>query len=296
MAGFGPIACMGEVMVEVARGDGDNARLGVAGDSLNTAVYLARALGPGRVDYVTALGDDGQSDRILTALAREGIGTAHVARLPGAMPGLYMIDVDERGERRFSYWRSTSAARRMFLPESGLMPTALDRFGLLHLTGISIAILTPPAREGLALWLQGFRARGGRVYFDGNYRPALWPDPATARAEIARFTALADIAFPSLDDETALFGGTAEDVLNRHAKLGVRAGALKCGAAGALSLASGRHQPALPAKVVDTTAAGDSFDAGFLAAMDAGGDEAACLQAGAALAARVIATRGAILP
>lgn len=296
---LGRIACLGEVMVEVARTEGDMARIGVAGDTFNTAVYLSRALGPGRVAYVTALGADRQSDRILDALHADSIDTTHVARLPGKMPGLYLIDTDAKGERSFSYWRSTSAARQMFAPEGGLRPGLLDRFDTLYLSGISIAILDAPARDLLADALVPFRARGGRVAFDTNYRPVLWPDLATARTQMTRFLTLTDIAFPSRDDEAALFGDLRlEDALDRYAQAGIRQGALKNGAAGAIALDGSRHhRPASPGvTVVDTTAAGDSFNAGFLAAMDQGHDIPACLDAAAVLAERVVSARGAILP
>lgn len=296
---LGRIACLGEVMVEVARTGGDTARIGVAGDTFNTAVYLSRALGPGRVAYVTALGQDRQSDRILDALHAEALDTSHVARLPGLMPGLYLIDTDATGERSFSYWRSTSAARQMFAEGSGLTPDFLDGFDTLALSGISIAILDVPARDRLAWALTRFRARGGRVAFDSNYRPVLWPDVATARAEMTRFIALCDIAFPSQDDEAALFGDAGvPSILDRYGAAGIRQGALKCGAAGAIALDGSRlHRPAATGlSVVDTTAAGDSFDAGFLSALDRGEDTASCLAAAATLAERVIAVRGAILP
>lgn len=296
---LGRIACLGEVMVEVARTGGDSARIGVAGDSFNTAVYLSRALGRGRVAYVAALGTDRQSDRIVEALNAEALDTTHVARIPGMMPGLYLIDTDAAGERSFSYWRATSAARRMFAAESGLTLDFLDHFDTLYLSGISVAILDAETRDRLADALTRFRARGGRVAFDTNYRPVLWPDLATARAHMSRFLALTDIGFPSRDDEAALFGSDdPQAILARYAEAGVRMGALKCGGDGAIALdGSGLTRMPGPAiTVVDTTAAGDSFNAGFLAALDAGQDMTGCLDTAAALAERVIAVRGAILP
>lgn len=286
-------------MVEVARTGDRDARIGVAGDTFNTSVYLSRALGPGRVSYVTALGTDQQSDRILEALHAEGLDTTHVARLSRLMPGLYLIDTDTNGERSFSYWRSTSAARQMFGAESNLTPRFLDGFDTLDLSGISIAILDPVARDRLAEALTRFRKRGGRVAFDSNYRPILWPDVATARTEVARFIALTDIAFPSQDDELALFGDSGvEAILERYEHAGIRQGALKCGSAGAISLDGTRtHRPVSDdVLVIDTTAAGDSFNAGFLAALDRQMDTATCLAEAALLAERVIGVRGAILP
>jgi len=296
---LGRIACLGEVMVEVARTGGDAARIGVAGDTYNTAVYLSRALGPGRLAYVTALGADRQSDRIVEMLRAEALDTAHVARLPGKMPGLYLIDTDDRGERSFSYWRSTSAARQMFAPGSGLSQDFLDGFDTLYLSGISIAILDATARDILAAALIPFRARGGLVAFDTNYRPALWPDVTIARVQMIRFLELTDIAFPSRDDEAVLFGDTSlEDALNRYESLRICQGALKSGGEGAIALDGSRtRRPASrDVMVVDTTAAGDSFNAGFLSALDQGRDTMACLDAAVSMAERVVAVRGAILP
>ncbi len=84
---------------------------GYGGDTLNTAVYLAR-LGVG-VDYITALGDDSLSDEMIAGWAAEGVGTRRVARLPGKLPGLYMIQTDDKGERRFFHWRDSAAARSL---------------------------------------------------------------------------------------------------------------------------------------------------------------------------------------
>ena len=115
------VACIGECMIEMkqaqgAQGGGLFAR-GYGGDTLNTAVYLAR-LGVD-VDYLTALGDDALSDEMIAGWNAEGVGIRRVVRLSGKLPGLYLIQTDERGERRFFHWRENSAARMLMdLPET----------------------------------------------------------------------------------------------------------------------------------------------------------------------------------
>ncbi len=294
------VACIGEVMIELSPVGPDTARIGVAGDTYNTAVYLARLLGDaGDVSYVTALGDDAQSDRIARALESEGVGTGLVARIPGMMPGLYMISLDERGERSFSYWRSAAAARSLFGPLSSVQPDDLSGFDLVYLSAISLAILPQAVRDALYDWAVGYRAAGGRIGFDSNYRPRLWENADTARREVMRFWSISDIALPSVDDEMALFGDAdAQAVAVRLASARVRFGALKRGDAGPMALdGSGEVLAIAPVEtVVDTTAAGDSFNAGFLAAHLQGAPLGQSMAAGADLAARVIQYRGAILP
>lgn len=255
-------------MIEVAAIDGTHAAVGVAGDTFNTAVYLARQLGPDRVSYVSILGDDSQSDRIVATLARERIDCALVGRMPHATPGLYMVETDATGERRFSYWRGHSAARHLFLPGTSPDLKALDGFALVYISAITIAIMAQQARDRLHDRLRSFRERGGLVAFDSNHRSALWSDLATARSEVARFWTETDLGFPSLDDEIALFGDADETaVLARLAAWGLRHGALKRGASGPRGLCGAEpgswFRPA--PRVVDTTAAGDSFNAGFIA-------------------------------
>ena len=72
------VACIGECMIELKQAEGGLLSRGFGGDTLNTAVYLAR-LGVG-VDYVTALGDDSLSDEMIAGWAAEGVGISRVAR------------------------------------------------------------------------------------------------------------------------------------------------------------------------------------------------------------------------
>jgi len=294
----GPVACLGEAMVEISiAADPENARLGFAGDTLNTAIYLKRSAPGLPVAYVTKLGRDQLSARMVAMMRDEGLDTSLVLESPDRLPGLYAITTDETGERSFLYWRGQSAARDLFRPPA-LGLDALARFPTLYFSAITLAILPAEDRETLLAWLPAYRAKGGTVAFDSNYRPRLWPDPATARAAVEAAWRQTDIALPSLDDETALFDDAGEAAtLARLHSWGVTSGALKRGPKGPVPL-DGGPPPPCPAvsKVVDTTAAGDSFNAGYLAHRLTGAPEPAALAAGHTLASKVIQHRGAILP
>lgn len=294
------VACIGEAMVELSL-DGpnaDRAQVGYAGDALNTAIYLKRAAPALGVDFVTRLGRDAFSDRLLASVRAEGLGTDAVTFSKDRNVGLYAIATDAAGERSFTYWRSQSAAREMFQTDKGVRFDILADYDVLCLSAITIAILPEAVRSDLYDWIVGFRRKGGRVIFDSNYRPALWPDKDTARRDIRRMWESCDIALPSVDDEMAIFGDAdAASVVARLKGWGVSEGALKCGPGGPVSLGEpveASYPPA--AKVVDTTAAGDSFNAGYLAARLTGESQARALRAGHDLASMVIGVKGAIAP
>jgi 2-dehydro-3-deoxygluconokinase len=295
------IACVGECMVELTlpAADGSGSRVGFAGDTFNAAVYLKRSAPEFEVAYVTALGTDPLSERMLGAFEAEGLATGLIERRADRVPGLYAISLDEKGERSFTYWRDSSAARTLFLAPATVTPERLAEFDAVYLSGITLAVLAPEARAALAGFLREYRAAGGHVAFDSNYRPRLWPDVGTARREIAGYWALTDIGLPSLDDEMTLFGEADEAAaLARLAAAGVRRGALKRGGDGPLPLGECGPLPEFrPAgRVVDTTAAGDSFNGAYLAAAFRGVPEAECLAAGHAMASEVIGHPGAIIP
>lgn len=295
------ILCIGEAMVELSLGEGlGAARMGVAGDVLNTAIYLRRNLAPGSVvGFGSALGTDALSEAILAFATGRGIDCSTVARYPDHGPGLYAIALDAAGERSFTYWRDRSAARVMFGPDDAPDFAMLDGADVVYLSAITLAILSPSVRAALLLQLAARRASGLRVAFDSNYRPRLWESPDAARQAVGRAWALTDLGFPSVDDEMALFGETAEMVAVRLAALPMAVTVLKRGAGGPLILHPAGIRPgafAVARQVVDTTGAGDSFNGAFLAAHLGGADVATATQAAHDLAVKVIGQKGAIIP
>ncbi|MEC9462018.1 MAG: PfkB family carbohydrate kinase, partial [Pseudomonadota bacterium] len=123
---MGRIVSIGECMGELSEtGTPGALSMGFAGDTLNTAYYLRRSLGTDwQVDYLTAIGTDGLSDRMLGFLTAEGIGTNHIRRLSDKTIGLYYITLKE-GERSFTYWRNDSAAKRL-ASDPSCLARALD--------------------------------------------------------------------------------------------------------------------------------------------------------------------------
>ena len=289
---------LGEAMVEMApTGEPGTFAMGFAGDTLNTAWYLRRALPGWSVDYATCIGTDAVSGRMLEFLKAAGIGVDHVARLAERTVGLYLIELRD-GERSFSYWRGQSAAR-LLARDPARLAAALEDAGLVYLSGITLAIVEPEDRPTLFAALAAARASGALVVFDPNLRPRLWPDAATMCATVMQAAALSDIVLPSHDDEAMAFGdASVEATARRYAEAGAELVVVKNGAGEMLSLDAGqlqRHAPEPVARVVDSTAAGDSFNAGFLAAHLQGLPLAEAIRSGARTAAKVIAARGALV-
>ncbi|HET6618925.1 MAG TPA: sugar kinase [Dongiaceae bacterium] len=299
------VASIGECMLELsaAQAGTELRRLAFGGDTLNTAIYLAR-LGIA-VDYITAVGDDPYSEHMIAAWQAEGVGTRMVQRAAGRLPGLYMIELDDAGDRRFFYWRQQAPARELFSNAGAEdLCRALLHYDWLYLSGISLSLYGEAGRERLFDLLRRFRARGGKVAFDTNYRPRGWPSAEVARREIRDQLALTDLVLSSLEDEAALNDvDSAEEACDLIQALGQALGprtiVIKQGGRGCLVSVDGQRTvvPAVAvAKIVDATAAGDSFNAGFLAATLAGEDALDAARLGHRCAAIVIGHHGAIVP
>ncbi|NVZ12440.1 MULTISPECIES: sugar kinase [unclassified Pseudomonas] len=294
------IALIGECMIELQHRADGSLQQSFGGDTLNAAVYLRRELGePSTVDYVTALGDDSFSDAMCKHWAEEGLGLGMVQRLPGRLPGLYCIQTDANGERKFLYWRNEAAVRDCFTtPAAEPILAALPTYDVVYFSGITLAVLGEVGRARLLETLVETRKRGGKVVFDNNYRPRLWASMDAARAAYHAVLAEVDIALLTEDDERALFGyEDSEQVFAAYptiAEVVLKRGADAC----LIRWEDERFEvPALVVeKVVDTTAAGDSFSAAYLASRLKGGSPQDAALAGHRLASRVIQVPGALIP
>lgn len=297
-----PVVSIGECMIELSRGSDGRFSLGYGGDTFNTAIYLARLGTP--VAYATLLGDDPYSAGIAGLAADEGIATTLIGTASGRNAGLYLIETAPNGERSFRYWRDRAPARELFAGEHGLVvAAAMNDARLVYFSGISLSLYDAPGLDKLEAAIKAARMCGARVAVDGNYRPAGWGAAAgrqRAQATFERFFRLADLAMPTYDDEQALWGDSdPQQTLARLVSWGVQEIVLKRGSEGAL-VASGGSTAAVPVPAgvaaIDTTAAGDSFNAAYIAARLRGAGPQEATLAGHRLAGTKIRYRGAIMP
>lgn len=287
--------CLGEAMVEMAPTDDGRFTMGFAGDMLNTAWALRRICPQEwQIGFTTALGDDPLSGEMTQFMAAGGICTRDIRVLPGEICGLYLIRL-RVGERSFCYWRGQSAARKM-ADDDAWLRRILDQANAVFLSGISLAILPEDRRAALVSALEHY---GGSVFFDPNHRPRLWSGPELARDWLLRLAPRANILLPSKEDCDVLFGAAnAETHLEKLAATGAREivmtdgpGPIRAWHDGQVSQTVLQHD----VQPVDTTGAGDAFNAGFLAARLQGQSLQQALQNGQALSQKVIATRGGLL-
>lgn len=290
------IACIGECMIELSQGTGNQLIRSYGGDTLNTAIYLAR-LGVD-VDYVTALGDDPFSDEMIAGWKEEGVGTGRVLRVKDKLPGLYAIRTSEAGERSFYYWRDNAAARMLLdLPQTDALLAVLSGYDMIYLSGITLSLYNADGRQELLNALKSARKGTTRVAFDTNFRPQGWPVFDTARQVYRDMFDVADIVLASVDDLTPLFGARMHsELIDRMA---AREIVLKLATPASVIRHDGmdttvKAEPV--GKVVDTTAAGDSFSAAYLAARLRGATPLEAARAGHRLAGAVVGHRGAIIP
>lgn len=290
------LVSIGEAMVELAPEGDDRYRQGFAGDCFNTVWHMGHLLADkARCGFVTTLGTDRFSERFVREMQADGLDTSGIMRDETRTMGLYLIELDG-AERSFHYWRKDSAARRLADD-----PTALERAladaALVHVSGITLAILDAPGRDRLFSALRSLRQKGAIVTFDPNVRPKLWASAEECRETLLRMLGLTDIALPSFDDEAALWGDAEpEATLQRMAALGIAEAVVKDGSKPVHVLSEGTissfETPPVHA-LRDTTGAGDSFNAGYLAGRCLGRDMAGAVALGQRLSGIVIGHLGA---
>lgn len=265
------IVVIGECMLELTDDGSGQVSLSYAGDVLNTAVHLAR-LGF-TSSFITAIGVDPYSNMMIKSWAERGIDTSHVLRHPERIPGLYAVQRSPNGDRDFHYWRDQSAARAICsIPGWERCAEYACGASVFYFTGISLAILTAESRYQILAIAETVGKRGGFVIFDPNFRRKLWPDIEDARSWMERAARYANMVVPTDADDHELWSdATHSNSTKKWFEYGAQHVVLKCGEKGASWETPGGYFITSPAGhprcIVDTTGAGDAFNAGLIAGL-----------------------------
>jgi len=292
--------CVGEFLIELGRGADGRFALSCGGDAFNAAVYLARA--GLDVAFATAVGDDPYSDSVVALAAAEGVSSQLILRVPGRLPALCLIENGPAAERKMRCWSDGAPARELFeLADWMRIAESLTAARLIYFSGITLSLYTNNGLGRFFAVLEVARQQGAKVAFDCNFRPRGWNgDLGRARTVFMEALKRVDIALPAFDDEAVLWGDPSpESTVARLQAFGIGEIVVKNGPNSAL-VASGGSQEFVPVPEVvvpvDTTAAGDGFNAGYLAARLSGSDPVQAAGAAHRLAGNVIRYPGALMP
>jgi 2-dehydro-3-deoxygluconokinase len=292
--------CIGEALIELKRGADGRFGLSCGGDTFNTAVYLARA--GIDVAFATALGDDRYSESVIALLTAEGVSSNLALRVGGRTTALCLVENGPSGERGVRYWREGAPAGELFeLPDWMLVAESLTSARLIYFSGITLSLYSSKGLGRFLAVLEMARRQGAKVAFDGNFRPRGWKgDLARTRTVFIEALKRVDIALPTFDDEAVLWGDPSpESTVARLQAFGIGEIVVKNGPNSALVAAGGNEEfVPVPEVVVpvDSTAAGDGFNAGYLAARLEGVGPMQAAGVAHRLAGDVIRHPGALLP
>jgi sugar/nucleoside kinase (ribokinase family) len=288
------VLCIGDVMLDViARinvspqkinfGSDTASRISTSsgGAAGNVAAWLTRT--DARSTIVSHVGDDPAGAAIVAEFDALGVSHGDLV-IPGETSGVVVVLVDSSGER--TMFPDKGANSRLVVED---LPD-LNSFQAVYISGY--ALLNPLARDGVLAMIEKIKEDGLPIYFDPASVGAM---KDVADKELHTWFSKMDVLLLNEEESIYLTGSVdierALDYLLDFSQVVV----IKRGSAGAIAKARSFDSislPAVAATVVDTTGAGDSFAAGFIASYSKNHDLTAALQAGGELAAGCVAIVG----
>ena len=216
-----------------------------------------------RTSFIGKIGTDMHGAFLKKTLEQENIETGALVEDENYFTTLAFVEIDENGERNFSFARKPGADTQLKIEE--LDKKLLSDCRIFHFGSLSLT--QEPSRSATLEAVRIAREAGALISYDPNYRASLWQDTGTAVAQMKAVIPLADVMKVS-DEESLLLTGAADydEAADRLLANGLKLVAVTLGSRGVL-IATPDHRQTVEAfsvEAVDTTGAGDSFWGGFL--------------------------------
>ena len=245
-----------------------NMKINFGGDTYNSAVYFSRLTNnKTNTFYSTALGKDNFSKKMISRFKSENIKCDYIRTDGENPPGLYSIEINEKGERSFSYWRDQSPSKYIFLGSKGKkLVKDINNADVFYYTGISAGILDKKQRKDLI----NIGSTATICGFDFNYRSQLHYNKKVSQLLFNEINNRVDIHFVSFDDARELF--KIKNPLEIFEIINEKKNLILIRYKNSIIFKNKQQEiktVTVPhGEVVDTTAAGDAFNGSFLAIMN----------------------------
>ena len=245
-----------------------NIKINFGGDTYNSAVYFSRLTNnKTNTFYSTALGKDNFSKKMISRFKNENIKCDYIRTDGENPPGLYSIEINEKGERSFSYWRDQSPSKYIFLGSKGKkLVKDINNADVFYYTGISAGILDEKQRKDLI----NIGSTATICGFDFNYRSQLHYNKKVSQLLFNEINNRVDIHFVSFDDVRELF--KIKNPLEIFEIINEKKNLILIRYKNSIIFKNKQQEiktVTVPhGEVVDTTAAGDAFNGSFLAIMN----------------------------
>ena len=290
------ICSIGECMIELSNVKDNFFKQSFAGDTANTAIYLSR-LGA-KSSYISSVGKDDLSIKMLNFLKKENVQTNNIFQNKNKTLGLYLIQNNEKGERKFSYWRSNSAAKTLFENvNSKKLFNQIFKHNAIYFSGITLSIYDQKSISKFYKILKLLKNNGTKICFDFNVRIKNWKSKKIAQQTMIKFSNIADIIFMTKEDINNLGLKNHKTIINRYYKNKIIVFRLGNGEINVFNKGNfEEYKFYLVNKVKDTTACGDAFNACFLYNYFNGCETKDCVKLAHRLGKNVANFKGAIIP
>jgi len=293
------VAVIGECMVEY-QNKKNLYKQTFGGDTFNCSVYLRKVFKQCHVEYITVVGEDDISKKMISFMHQHNIKTSYIDKIKDKNPGLYILDFINQN-RSISYWRGDSAARELLLTRSiNRIANELLEYDLIYFSAVTLAVMSEEGRNNLFRILKKARAMGAKVAFDPKYKKSLYDSSDVARKIYEKAIHYCDIFLPKLSDETALWGELDTYSLIQKAKeAGCTEIVIKCGKEEVVYYNDNYTKTVKLSKTkntVDKTGASDAFNGVYLANRLKNNDIEKSIKKAKKMVDKVIMCKGAILP